>query len=169
MCVSHCCLSKEGKTWRCLFSVHNIYTPCIQTCSHHRGQGIKLKGALQHIWQGIWGRVWCVTPLERKLEKLGLPLGKKEMPHLVCQRVGKEMPSTCQLKKKTRIFKSMNVASRWTGKAECSGKWLRRKARVLLLPEKFIRVFRMWKLDMTHSWEGGQGCLYPNLLCQQEV
>lgn len=36
----------------------------------------------------------------------------------------------------------MNVASQWTGKAECSEKALRRKAWVLLLPEKFIRVFR---------------------------
>lgn len=91
------------------------------------------------------------------------------MPHLLCQMVGEEMPSTWRLTTKTGILKSMNVASQWTGKAECSEKSLRRRARVLLLPEKFIRVFRMSKLDMTHSWEGGQGCLYPNLLCQQEV
>lgn len=83
--------------------------------------------------------------------------------------VEKQMPSTWRLKKKTGILKSVNVASQWAGKAECSEKSLRTKARVLLSPEKFIWVFRMWKLDLTHSWEGGQACLYPNLLRQQGV
>lgn len=40
---------RGGETWGCLFPVNNIYTPRIQTCSDHREQGIKLKGALQHI------------------------------------------------------------------------------------------------------------------------
>lgn len=66
-------------------------------------------------------------------------------------------------KKETGVLKAWILPRDEQEKKNAMGSHLEQNHGTYCYQKINFRVFRMWKFCMTHSWEGGQGCLFPDL------
>lgn len=108
--------------------------------------------------------VYYSSPKENREAKT--PSWKKEMPQLLWTEGGEEDVQQWVIEEQQRDwdFKKHECCLVMDRKRRMQWEVTQNKNIKLTVARKIhYRVSRMWKLNMTHSWEGGQGWLYPDL------
>ena len=102
----------------------------------------------------------------KKNTEAKVPSWKKEMPQLLWTRGGKGdvQQWITEEQERVRDFKKHEFCLMVDGKGRMQWEVTQKKTMKLPVTRKIhYRVTKMWKLNMIRSWEGGHGCLYPDL------